>query len=143
MPANQFNVGRDVTLDIVDPVEGALRFQIKTGWTASPQYDDLESKALDGVPRFDNIPKGHKLTMTFDRADPNVDRYFANREARYFANQAYTLATITETIRNVGGSTSVYRYTGVSLKQAESAWKGNSITTGQIEGMAARKIQIR
>lgn len=142
MPANEFNIGRDVSLDFVDPAFGVQRFAIKTGWEATPQYDDVSSKGLDGVSRKDAIPNGWTCTMDLDRGSGAVDAYFANREAAYFNNQAVPLATITETIQEVGGGVSVYRYTGCSLKQGATAWRGNNTTTQRIMVDARRRIKV-
>lgn len=139
---NDFNIGRDVSLDIVDPVLGVQRFSIKTGWNSEPQYDEVNSKALDGLPRQDVIPNGHRLTMELDRSDPLVDNFFTTREAAYFNGQEVPLCTVTETIKERGGAVSVFRYTGVALRQDASAWRGNTPTTQRITGMARRKIKV-
>lgn len=141
MPTGAFNVGRDITLDIVDPVQGALRFSLKTAFQSQPQFKQLESNALDGVPRFAALPAGHKLTFGFDRADPRIDNYFVGREAAYFAGQVLPNATITETITEVSGAVSKYRYTDVSLTLSDSGnYKGDSIVSQTIEGMASKKV---
>lgn len=142
MASNDFNTGRDVSLDIIDPVDGPIRFNIKTGWTSEPQFDDMNSKGLDGVPRNDNVPNGHRLTMDIDRADPRLDDFFARREAAYFNGATVPLVTITETVKEISGAVSVYRYTGVALKQGPNTWRGNSPTTSRLEGMARRKIKV-
>lgn len=142
MPANEFNIGRDVALDFIDPLFGPQRFAIKTGFESTPQYDDVNSKGLDGVMRSDAIPSGHRLTMDLDRGNGEVDAYFTRREAAYFNNQAVPLVTVTETVQEVGGGVSVYRYTGCSVKQGATAWRGNTTVTQRIELMARRKIKV-
>lgn len=142
MPVNEFNIGRDVTLDIADPARGPQRFTIKTGWQATPIFDQLKSKGLDGEPRHDAIPDGWRLRMDLDRADPRLDNFFADREAAYFNDEVVPLISITETVREVGGGRSIYRYTKVSPTPGETTWRGNQITTQQIEFMASHRIKV-
>lgn len=143
MPVNGFNIGKDVTLDIVDATLGALRWKIKTSFDADPEYKEVRSEALDGVNRFGYLPAGHKLTFQFDRGDSSVDDYFASREADYFNGVQLGNVSVTETITNPDGSVSQYRYTDVALKLTKSgAFKGESIVTQTVEGMAARKVRI-
>lgn len=143
MPANAFTIGKDRTLDIIDPNLGPQRFKILTGFEAAPQYNSLESKGLDGVPRFDNTPHGHKLTFQLDRADGRAEKYFAGRERDYFNGLVVPLVSITETTTEIDGSVTVFRYTGVSLQLTSSgASRGDAITTQTIEGMASRKVQV-
>lgn len=143
MPANEFNIGKDVKLDVVDPRRGLLRFSIVTGWEAAAQYDDLNSKGLDGKPRFDAIPNGWRLTLGLDRADPEVDNFFAEREELYFSGSIVPKVTITETITERRGGVSQFRYTDISLRlEGGGTWRGNAITTQSVVGMAARRIKV-
>lgn len=143
MSANgEFNIGRDVSIDIIDPQRGPIRFAIKTGWSATPDYDNPESKGLDGENRSMSIPNGHRLTMNLDRKDSSVEDYFADNEARYFNNELLPNVSVTETIRERNGSISQYRYTDVSLTLGERTWRGNAATTMTVSGRARRKIKI-
>lgn len=143
MPANAFSVGRDVVLDIIDPTLGLQRFPIKTGWKADPEYADLTSVALDGVNRFAHLPKGHKLTLNLDRRDSSVKDYFATIETNYFNGQPLGNVSITETITNVDGSISVFRYLNVALKLTNGGdFKGDGKVDMTIEGMASRMVKV-
>ena len=139
-----FNIGRDVSLDISDPIQGLVRFGIRTGAEFTPIYDELKSKALDGIPRNASIPDGHRIMIQIDRNDARLDNYFATKEANYFAGNVDPNVTITETITEIDGSTTVWRYTDVSIRLTSGGvWKGNAITTLSIEGVAARKVKIQ
>jgi hypothetical protein len=143
MPANGFNVGRDVTLDIVDPVQGALRFKIKTAWKVDQKTKDLESHGLDGNDRFAHLPGGWQISFTFDRADSSIDDYFATQEVNYFAGVTLGNVSITETITNPNGVITQYRYTNVALKLTDGGdWKGDQITKQSISGMASRRLKV-
>lgn len=141
MPSNDFNIGRDVAIDFVDPELGPQRWSIKTGWEATPQFDQVSSKALDGVPRQDSIPNGWRLSIDMDRASGGMDAYVARREAAYFNGQIVPLITVTETIQEVGGSVSVYRYTGCSVMPGATTWRGNDATKQRMELFARRRIK--
>lgn len=143
MPTNDFSVGRDVTLDINDPVRGVLRFPLRTSFEAQPQFVKLQSKALDGVPRFADIPDGHRLSFAFDRATPELTDYFVQKEENYFNGVVDPLLTITETIRERDGGVTQYRYSGVSLSlENAGSWKGDAITTQSLEARASRKRKV-
>lgn len=143
MPAQEFNIGRDVTLDIVDPTQGPLRFKLVTSFEGTPKYKELESGALDGVPRFAYLPAGHELVFEFDRADNRADDYFCRIEQNYFNGAVTPNVTITETVQEVNGAISQYRYTGVALSLTKTGpWKGDSLVGQSIRGMASRKVKI-
>lgn len=143
MPANDFSIGRDVSLDLVDPVLGPQSWSIRTGWESTPEYRELTSDGLDGETRRDAVPNGHRLTMRLDRRDASVENYFAAREAAYFNGQVVPLVTITETIREIGGAVTQFRYTGISLRLTGSgSWGGTGPTTQTVEGFARRKIKV-
>jgi hypothetical protein len=141
---NGFNIGRDVSMDIVDPVRGLVRVPLKTGATFTPVYDSLQSKALDGIPRHDEIPNGHRIAVEVDRKDATLDDYFTAREADYFNGLPVPNVSFTETITEQNGGVSVFRYTDVAIKLTNGGtWRGNTITTQAFEGMASRKIKIQ
>lgn len=142
MPANSFNIGRDVSLDFVDPVLGPQRWAIKTGWEATPEYDEVSSKGLDGVSRHDAIPNGWRLQIDLDRGNGQLDAYFAQREAAYFNNEVVPLISVTETIQEVGGAVSVYRYTDCVPQQGATGWRGNNTTTQRITLRARRRRKV-
>lgn len=140
--AKDFSVGRDVSLDVVDPVLGVIRFAIKTGWKSTPKYAEMKSKQLSGETLHDTVPDGHEVVFDLDRKDATVERYFAAREAAYFNGAEVPNVHITETIRERDGSITQFRYTGVSLKLDNAGtWAGNETTKQSVSGFASRKIQ--
>lgn len=139
-----FSIGRDLSLDIIDPLQGVIRFGIRTGAEFTPQYTDLSSNALDGLDRKATLPNGHRIVFNIDRADPRLEDYFAAKEANYFAGIVDPNVSITETITERDGTVTQYRYTEVSLKlTGGGSWKGNQITTQTLEGMASRKVKVQ
>ena len=143
MPANGFNVGRDVKIIIKDPLQGTLRFRIKTGWKSEQVVKALESHGLDGNDRFANLPSGWRVNFDLDRADAAVDNYFANSEANYFAGQILGNVYIEEYITNADLSLSQFRYTNLAMRLTNGGdWKGDAITKQAIEGMASRRLRV-
>lgn len=139
-----FTIGRDITLDLSDPVQGIVRFAIRTGVTFTPVFESLKSKGLDGQPRHAEIPDGHRIAVDTDRADSRLDDYFCQKEENYFNGVADPNITFTETITEVSGAVSVYRYTDVAIKLTNGGtFRGNTIATMALEGMAARKRKVQ
>ena len=143
MPANGFNVGRDLTLDIIDPVQGVLRFKIITETDHTPIYKSVESHGMDGNPRFAELPAGHELKFKFDRGTSAADDYFCNAEQNYFNGQTLPGVSVTETITEASGAVTQYRFTNGALKlESGGTFKGDSIVTQAISGKFARRIKV-
>lgn len=143
MAVNGFNTGRDVTLDITLADGSLLRPSIRTKFSSKQITASLESKGADGVNRFGEIPGGWEGMFDFDRADPAVDDYFANAEANYYAGIIPQPLTITETITEISGSTSQYRYTGVVLKFDDAGNKGGDAKIEQkVSFKASKRLKV-
>lgn len=142
--ANDFNVGRDTVLDIIDPVEGVKRFKIKTGADIQAIFNDLMSKGMDGITRRDKVPDGWRINFTFDRAGPEIDDYFARREELYFGGGELPKATITQTTKEKNGRVSQYRFTDCVLALANGGtFRGDAISTQAMEATASRRIKVQ
>ena len=140
--SNQFNIGKDVTLDIVGQ-NGPLRFPILTGFEAKPSYKSVDSKALDGVDRYDDFPAGWTGSLSMDRADSSIDDYFAQKEASFYSGIPSSSVTITETIQEIGGNITQYRYTGVALTLQEAGSKSAEAKVAMKIGFrASRRIKV-
>jgi hypothetical protein len=140
--SGQFNVGKDVSLDIIGP-SGPLRFSIITSFDSKPSYKSVDSKGMDGVDRYDDLPAGWSGTISLDRADSTVDDFFAKKEADFYSGISSTLVTITETISEIGGSVSQYRYTGVALTLQDAGKKSADNKISIVIGFrAARRMKI-
>jgi hypothetical protein len=142
MPANGFSIGRDIVLDIITPT-GVLRPKIRTGFNSKMETTALMVRGMDGVMLFDELPAGWSGGFDLDRADSTLDDYFAARESDYYGGIASPTISITETISEVSGSISQFRYTGVALKFEDAGNKGADKTVGQkVSFKAARRIKI-
>ena len=140
--SNQFNVGKDVTLDITGP-QGPLRFNIITGFQSKPSYKSIDSKGLDGIDRYEDLPAGWSGSFSLDRSYSTVDDFFAQKEANFYTGLSSNLVNITETITEVSGEVSQYRYTGVALTLQDA---GNKSADNKIQMTigfrASRRIKV-
>lgn len=142
MPAGGFNVGKDVTIDIATPT-GVLRPTIRTGFTSKQETTSIRVKGADGVNRNAEVPEGWSGSLDFERADPTLDNYFAQSEADYYAGVSPVPITITETISEVNGATSQYRYVNVTLKYTDAGNKTSDASIKQkVDWMATRRLKI-
>ena len=141
MPLNGYSVGKDVVLTVNTPT-GILRLPI-TNFDAKPVYTDLKAMPLGSPPKHMSIPTGWKGTIKLDRQDSTVDDYCAQVEASYWAGQNIVTGSITETISEVNGSTSRYRYTDVNLKITDpGAWAGEKLVDQSLEFEASRRLKL-
>lgn len=142
MPLNGFNVGRDVSLDIVSPT-GPLEFGLITKFTSKQDITDKKIKGLDGITRHVRFPDGWSGTFDIERQDSTLDDYFAGLEDDYYAGLNEQSCTLTETIEEVNGSVSQYRYEGVLLKFDDAGDKSGDNTISQkLSFVAARRKKV-
>jgi len=142
MPFNSLNVGRDVTVDVTTSA-GPLTFSIVTGFSSKPKYKDLSSTGLDGVVRHAALPAGWDGTFEIERGSGVVDAYFAQLEAAYYNGQNQTAGTITETIQEVDGTVSQYRYEGAVLKLQDAGTKaGDKLVKMKVQFEASFRRKV-
>lgn len=141
MPANGFNIGKDVRVDITSG--GApLRPTIVTAFQSRQETKSVQSDGLSGDCLYDELPCGWSGSFEYDRADSVLDDYFAQREANYYAGAVAPGVTITETIQEVNGSISQYRYTGVALKFDAGEKKAESPVKQKLEFKASKRVKV-
>lgn len=144
MPMNNQTVGRDVSLDFYTskgmlPIAAAAITQFDT----QPQTTNTASKGLDGITRYGVFPDGWKGTLTIDRLNGNLDTYWAQIESDFYNGVNILPGTITETIQEPDGSTSVYRYTGVMFDFKDAGSKvANKLVSQKLDFMAARRFKV-
>lgn len=139
MPVNGFTVGRDVSIRINMP-QGPVTFSNITKFTRQQISTAIDSKGIDGVDRFGEIPSGWQGTIEVDRANGNVDRAFAHLEGLYYGGQNVPASTITETNTESNGATTQFRYTGVAFKFDDAgAVAGDAKVTQNFSWKASRR----
>ena len=141
MPLNGYSVGKDVVCTLNMP-SGILRV-ILTNFDAKPVYTDLKASPLNSPPVHMSIPSGWKGTAKCDRQNATLDDFAAAYEAAYWAGQNVLTGTITETISEVDGSTSRYKFTNVNLKVTDpGAWAGEKLVDQTLEFEASRRLKL-
>lgn len=142
MPLNSQSVGKDIGFTFSLPT-GNLTLNGVTDYDIKPMTTELKHKGINGITRYGYMPDGWSISVKLERRDPNLDRYFAQLEAAYFAGVNVQPGTVTETISETDGTISQYQYTGVVLKYDDAGnWKGDAYIATSITAMASRRIQV-
>lgn len=142
MPQNGFTVGRDVSLDIIGPT-GPLRLSLITAFSSKPDINDQRIKGLDGITRHVRFPDGWSGSFSIERQDSTLDDYWAQMEANYYAGLSEQPMTITETITEVSGAVSQYRYLQVLLRLDDAGnYSGDATVKQQVSFVAARRVKV-
>src|SRR5665213_421795 len=132
MALDQFTTGRAVTLTLV------------TGFQSKQDSVEQKIKGLDGVTRHVRFFGGWSGTFNVERQDSTVDDYFSQLEQNYYSGVLETPASITETIAEVDGSISQYRYQGVLLKLDDAGeYRGDQSVKQALSFVASRRVQIQ
>lgn len=142
MPLNSYSVGRDLSLDITGP-NGPLSFSQIVGFTSKPDITDQKIKGLDGITRHLRFPDGWSGSFEIERQNSLLDDYWSQLEANYYAGLNELPVTITETIQEVNGSISQYRYLQVLLTIDDAgAFKGDASVHQKLRFVAARRVKV-
>lgn len=114
--SDAFTVGKDFTLNVVDPLTGALRsFQVIVTTQIAFQNKELESIGMDGVVRRAHLPQGGTITITMDRNDSQLWDWWAAYTAAYRTGSRLPQCFIGCVIREPSGAVTEYRFENVSL----------------------------
>lgn len=132
MPVNGFSVGRDIALTVVTS-SGPLTLNLITGFHRRQETVEVKVKGIDGVTRHVRFFDGWAGGFDIERTDSTVDDYFAQLESNYYAGINEQPGTLTETISEVNGSISQYRYLQVLLKYDDA---------GSFAGDATVKLKL-
>lgn len=143
MPTNAQNVGRDVSIDVVSANGQVRRFPIRTGFSSKQDTVAIKTKGADGRLYFAELPDGWSGSLDFERASSALDDYFAATEEDYYAGRNLDVLSITETIREVNGAVTQWRYTNVAMKYDDAGSKTGDATIKQkVSWMADRRRKI-
>jgi hypothetical protein len=139
MPQNGYSVGRDISLTLTTS-KGPITFDGLTGFTSKQETSKQKIKRLDGVTDTLRFFDGWTGSVDIERKSGQVEDYFVQLEADYYAGINEIPGTILETITNPDGSISQYRYERVilSLDQAGD-WKGDSSVKMKVSIESSRK----
>jgi hypothetical protein len=135
-----YNTGKDVAVDINGPY-GPVRIPKIMSFESKPKITSEEKTPLNGQTDELLIPKGWTGSIGVERVDGTLDDWWAQFESDYYNGINQAPGTITETISNVDGSLSVYRYTHVILKFEDAGKKEGDKTIHQTMSFTARRRQ--
>lgn len=143
MPANGHTLGRDVSVVITTKKRGIFRPRTVTSFHSKPATVEIKVKPLNGKPQFATVPDGHEGGFEIERANADVETYFADKEAGYYDGEDEDVVEIHETIREVGGGISQWRYEGVALSLSDNGAKQADQTVKQkIDFKASTKVRV-
>lgn len=144
MPVNGYNVGKDVTLQVIGQTGGLITLGTLTNFDAKQMTKKVESRSIvDGQVRTLEIPGGWEGTFEIDRSDSAVDDYFAQLEASYYAGQNIPGGIITETIAETNGGITQYRFTNVAMKLDDAGgWKQDDMVKQKIGWSASLRQKV-
>lgn len=148
MPINTghgvLSTGKDVTADIVLSSGRHLVLSNITSFDAKPKSKKLQSLGIDGITRSGVIPESWTLSFDLDRADRNVDDWWADYEAAYYAGETIQNCTIMETIQEADGSIAQYRFEGVALALDDAGlWRSDQFVRQKVSGEAAKRVKVQ
>lgn len=133
-----YNTGKDVAIDINTPY-GPIRLPKIMNFDSKPKVTNQEITPLNGLTDELMIPKGWTGTFEAERIDSTLDDWWARFESDYYNGVNQSPATITETITEVGGGVTKWRYTHVILKFEDAGKKEGDKTIRQSMSFTARR----
>lgn len=142
MAESDFNIGRDGVMTVL--VDGLpLGPGVKlVNFEAKQKTTQLQSKPLNGPNSFREIPEGWEGTFDADRTGPALDDLFCTLEARAFAGNAPPQISIMQTIKELNGTTSRYRFTGCAIKFDDAGtYKSDDKVLQKVGFTASRRIK--
>lgn len=143
MPINNFNVGKDVTLNVITPQTGPLNIALLTRFTSKQETIETQIKGLDGITRHVRFFNGWNGSFGVERQNSALDDYFALLESNYYSGVNEQGASITETIIENAGNVTQFRYIGVLLKFDDAGDKAGDATIKQsMSFIATRRLKI-
>lgn len=120
-----FTVGRDCSSVLISPYGGNVTLPLTTQITLTPEYSTAASTPINTPPLERDLPKGHRVTIAFDRVDGTVDKLFSQIEAGWWAGGTpdggtNAAATFYVYVTEADQSITTYQYQGCSMKLTNS-----------------------
>ncbi|MFC2248738.1 hypothetical protein ACETRX_03850 [Labrys portucalensis] len=147
MPANTgfgtLTIGKDVSIDVTLPSGQVLNIDRVTSFDKKQETTSLNSKGMDGIHRFAEIPDGWTGSIGIDRGGHSLDDFFAALEADYYATGTLNNVRITETIEDTDGTVTQFRYDGVAMKFSDAGKsQPDAYVTQQLSWKASKRIKV-
>ncbi|HEX7854444.1 MAG TPA: hypothetical protein VF503_12185 [Sphingobium sp.] len=142
MPQQGYSIGRDRSVAIILPTGSTLRLNKVTSFQSKQDTSEQKIKGLDGVTDHLRFYEGWSGTFKIERRGPELDVYFAQLEANFYAGADEPPAIMQETIKEPNGSVSQYRYERVLLKYDDAGTsEADKSVTQSISFLASRRIK--
>jgi hypothetical protein len=96
-----------------------------------------------GIVRHVVYYKGWSGSFTIERRDSVLDDYFALLEANFYLGTNQLPTSLTQSILEVSGQITIWRYTGVILKYDDAgAYRGDQTVKQGMSFMASKRLKI-
>lgn len=138
---NKFTLGANATLHITDE-NGDVNLGLA--------IRDFQSKADNEVKKIPlmngrtpslEFKQGYSGSFTIVRQGPELDKYFAAQEARYYNGIFTSNITITQTIKEPDGSITQFQFVNVVLNFEDAGtYQNNSEVDQKVSFMAERRL---
>jgi hypothetical protein len=142
MSQGQYNIGRDIGLTIVTQ-GGPLTLTTITSFKSKSDDNVQKLVLLNGITDHLRFFQGWSGSFVIERASAVLDQYFALLEDNYYRGIRERYASITETIQEVNGAVSQFRYPGVILSLADAGdYSGDKSVKQTMNFVSRRRVQI-
>ncbi len=145
MPVGSQTVGKDYSVNMLfNGQKVSIAPNAITGFETKPNTTKERRKGLDGVVRNATHADGWMGTFDVDRLDATLDNFWASYEANYYAGINTGSGTITETIQEVDGSITQWRYTAVQFTLETSGQRDpDKVVKQKISFEAAKRLKVQ
>ena len=142
MPQQGLSVGRDTTL-VFQTTTGRLSVPNLTGFRKKQDATIERVKLISGITKTLRFFDGWSGSFNVNRAGPELDIYFAQTEADYYAGLDEQGCQIYETITEPGGILTQWRYDDVMLEYADAGEAaGDASVKSMVNFTASRRTRI-
>lgn len=142
MPQGNYSIGRDIGLTIVTP-DGPLTLNTITSFKSKSDDNVQKLVLINGITDHLRFFQGWSGSFDIERASAVLDQYFALTEDRYFRGIRERYASITETIQEINGSISQFRYPRTILSFSDAGdYAGDKSVKQSMSFVSGRRIQI-
>ncbi len=142
MAQQGYSIGRDVTVAVILASGAVLRLGKVTSFDAKPSVSETTVKALDGVNDHLRFHEGWTVSFEMERRSADLDSYWAQIEANYYAGISDAPATIQQTITEPDNSVTQWRFEKAILKFDDPGkWASDSTVKQSLSAMCSKRIQ--
>lgn len=141
-----FSIGTDVSISIIQNQSGQVIVLEGRLTTENFQSDDtlIKTQPIDngGLPDFQVYPDGWSGMLGWDRQNDAFSAYIASLEAGRYNGGPQITHTITETKKNVDGTTSITQLLrSLFHSYKPGTWTKTAVVAGSVAVVAQQRIQ--